>query len=145
MDAFNLDIWKQQWETFLSAPYIIASFIFGAGLVGWWLRGIQSAGTIGGLNGRITVCEDRLKFAAEQIVAAEKAKGEAESQFHIYKAEVSANAGNVALAATAAKFNAAIEKWSAANNAVSSAIGAVSGVSARGSAGTVTVQIDEDS
>jgi hypothetical protein len=31
MGIFRPDTWKQQWETFLNAPYIIASFMAVAG------------------------------------------------------------------------------------------------------------------
>jgi hypothetical protein len=129
MGIFNTDTWKQQWETFLNAPYIIASFMSVAWLIGWWLRGIKSGRRIDGLEARIIVFEDRLKFAAEKVSTSNEARDDVLRQFQAYRAEVAANAGNITLAATAAKLEAALDKLGAANNAVSSAIGVAAGTS----------------
>lgn len=122
MDLFDLDLWKQQWQAFMNAPYIIAPFIAGAGLAGWWLRALKSGRKIDGLAGRIALFEDRLKFASEKAESANQAKDEVERQFQIYKAEVTANSGADQLTILAAKVDAAIAQFSAASNAVSSAI-----------------------
>jgi hypothetical protein len=103
MDVFNPDTWKQQWTAFMSAPYImfplIACAIWGA----WWLRGAKSAE-------RIAVFEDRLKFAAEKVESANKAKDEVEKQFQDYRTEVAAKAENGTLAAAAARVEAAMDR-----------------------------------
>jgi hypothetical protein len=122
MDMPNLDTWKQQWTAFMSAPYIMFSFILGGGLVGWWLRWIKSEGRIAGLNGRISVFEDRLKLAAEQVALADRAKDEVVRQFNDLKAGV---AGNGALAERVAKVEAALNELAAANNAVRSAVSGI--------------------
>jgi hypothetical protein len=124
MGVFNTDTWKQQWETFLNAPYIIASFMAGAGLIGWWLRGIKSGRRIDGLEGRIIVFEDRLKFADERAAHADEVRDDVIRQFQTYRTEVdAANIGNSALSATAAKLEAALDKLVAATNEARSAIG----------------------
>jgi len=131
MDPFNPDTWKQQWEVFMSARYIIISFVAGAGVIGWWLRGLKSERRIDGLEGRIAVFEDRLKLAGRKAVTANEARDDVIRQFQTYKTEVTATAGNTTLAAMAAKLEIALAKLGAANNAVGSAIGAarISGVS----------------
>jgi hypothetical protein len=118
MDVFNPDTWKQQWATLMSAPYIMFPIIAIAVWVSWWLRGTTSKGEIAGLNGRVTVFEDRLRLAAEKAESADRAKNEVEKQFQAYKAEV----GNGAPAATTAKVEAAIDKLATAINAVSDAL-----------------------
>jgi len=115
--------WKQQWETFLNAPYIIASFMVAAWWIGWWLRGIKSGSKIDGLKGQIGVFENRLTFASEKAVTANEARDDVIRQFQTYKSDVAAaNEGTRALVATAARLEAALDKLGAANNAVSSAI-----------------------
>ena len=70
--------------------------------------------------------EQRLNLAAEQAASARQAKDELEKQFQIYKAEVAAaKAENAALAATAAKVEAAIVNVATANNAVSSTLSGI--------------------
>jgi hypothetical protein len=120
MDRFNPDTWKQQWEAFMSAPYIMFPLIAIAGFLGWWLRGVMYEGKVAGLTGRIIVFEDRLRLAAEKAESADVAKSEVERQFQAYKAEV----GDGALAAAAAKVEAAIDELDTANNAVSDALAA---------------------
>jgi hypothetical protein len=117
MDVSNADVWKQQWTAFTSAPYIAAPSIVFAGLVGWWLRKIV------GLNGRISVFEDRLKLAAEQAESAREAKDEVAKEFETYKAEVAAKAENAALGAPAARVEGAILRFAAANNTLSEILG----------------------
>jgi hypothetical protein len=150
MDVFNPDMWKRQWEMFVSAPYIMLPLAVGAGLIGWWLRGMTSErkidgleGKIAGLNERIVLFEDRLKFAAEKVAWASRAKDEVEGQFQTYKAEVAANAGYASLAATAAKIDAAINNLSAANKAVSNAIGLI-GIPTGEAFGTPVIRLDNE-
>src|SRR5262245_47209170 len=105
MEVFNQD-WKHQWDTFMSAPYIVAPFVIGGGFIGWWLKGIKSDNIINGLNGRIEIFGDRLTLAAQKVEAANQAKAEIERQFQVYKSDVAANKEHSALAATAAKVDA---------------------------------------
>ncbi len=130
MDLFNLNTWEQQWGAFVSAPYIIGPLILGAFLAGLWFRGKTSQGQIDALN-------ERLRLAADRAAIANEARNEVEKKFDAYKADT----GNSELAAQVAT---AIEKLSAANNAVNSAVG-ITGVSAVASAGTVGIRIDKDS
>jgi hypothetical protein len=131
MGVFDTDTWKQQWETFLNAPYIIASFMAGAGMIGWWLCGIKSGRKIDGLEARIIVFEDRLKFADERAAHADEVRDDVIRQFQTYRTEVdAANIGNSALSATAAKLEAALDKLVAATNEARSAIGVGAGTSA---------------
>jgi hypothetical protein len=115
MGAFDTD-WKQQWETFLKAPYIIASFMFVAGLIGWWLSGIKSGRRIDGLDAQLKIAHKRAAWAIE-------VRDDVIGKFQTYRAEVTANAGNSTLAATAAKLETALDKLVAATNAVRSATG----------------------
>ncbi|HEY8650534.1 MAG TPA: hypothetical protein VIL70_06425 [Chthoniobacterales bacterium] len=131
----NPDTWKQQWEAFMNAPYIMFPLLlFVAGAV-WWFRGKMSEATVAGLreqiNGlreQINIFNARLQLAAEKASLADEAKDELERQFQTYKAEVAAKAGNGAFDARIAKVEASIEKLAAANNAVRSAIGVAAGV-----------------
>jgi hypothetical protein len=130
MGVFSTDTWKQQWETFLNAPYIIVSFMAAAGLIGWWLRGMKSGRKIDGLAGRIIVFEDRLKFADERAAHADEVRDDVIRQFQTYRTEVdAANAGNSVLAATAAKLETSLDKLVAVTNETRSAIGIVVGAS----------------
>jgi hypothetical protein len=143
MGIFSTDTWKQQWETFLNAPYIIASFMAVAWLIGWWLRGIKSERRIDGLEGRVIVFEDRLKFADERAARANEVRDDVIRQFQTYKAEVaSANIENSALAATAAKIEAALDKLVTVTNETRSAIGIAVGASSVG-ASSVTDTISD--
>jgi hypothetical protein len=101
-----------------------------AGWVGWWVRGLKSERKIDGLEGRISVFEDRLKLAAEKAVSATEARDDVLRQFQAYKAEVAANAGTRMPIALMAKLETALEKLVAADNAVSSVIGVAARVSA---------------
>jgi hypothetical protein len=126
VDLLNLENAKQQWATFVSAPYIIVPSMILAAIVAWWVRSFKAAtrisgleGVIAGLRERIEVFEDRLKLAKEQAEAAQQARAAVEKQFAAYKAEISAH-GEVAasLAAIAVKIEAALERLGTANNAV---------------------------
>jgi hypothetical protein len=103
------------------------------GLVGWWLRGIKSERRIDGLEGRIIVFQDRLKFADERAARANEVRDDVIGQFQTYKTEVeSANAGNSTLAATAAKLESALDKLVTVTNETRSAIGISVGASSVG-------------
>jgi outer membrane murein-binding lipoprotein Lpp len=128
MDVFNPDVWKQQWATFVSAPYIIAPFVIGAFFGGWLLRGIKSEGKIAGLETKIeglaSVFEARLRFADDRAARANEVRDDIARQFKDFKADVVAGAGMDALTARVATIEAMIDKLAVANNAVRSAIGA---------------------
>jgi hypothetical protein len=114
MDLLNPDVWKQQLAAFMTYPYImVTGIVLTAGIV-WWFRGFQ-----------IKVFEARLQYADERAAGANEAKDEVVRKFNDLKAE----AGSGALAARVATLEVAIEKLSAANNAVRSAIGVAVGVS----------------
>jgi hypothetical protein len=117
MDVSNPDTWKQQWTAFTSAAYIVAPLIVFSGSVGWWI------GRIAGLNGRISVFEDRLKLAAEQAESARQAKDEVATEFETYKAEVAAEGENATVGASAARVEGAIVRFAAANNTLSEILG----------------------
>jgi len=123
VDVSDPELWKQQWAALMSAPYIMLPLLAVVAMVAWWVRGKMSEETIAGQRERIALFDDRLKFAADKAASANQAKEEVEKQFQAYKAEVAGNAGQTSLAARAAKIDAAIEELSAANNAVSSAVG----------------------
>jgi hypothetical protein len=120
MEMLNPDIWKQQWAVFVSAPYIIGAFIAGAGLIGWWLRGIKSESRIDGLEARLALADARVAWANE--VKDESIKAiEAIRQFENLKAGIVANEGST-LAEIKAKVDAALEKLLVANHTARSAI-----------------------
>jgi hypothetical protein len=147
MDIFNSDFWKQQWEAFVTAPFIMLPPIAIAAWAGWWLKGTVSEGTIASLKGRLELAKDRksadefegkiavlklqialfenrLKLADEKVELADKTRAEVERQFKAFKDEVAADVGS-SHAAQAAKVDAAIADFSVANNAVSSAVSLV--------------------
>jgi len=130
VEVFNSDAWKQQWATLTNAPYLMLPLLALVAVAAWWFRGKTSEGEIKGLRERIAGFEDLLKFAAEKAASANEARDEVQKQFQAYKAEVSAYTGKADLAEIAAKMDAAIEKLSAANQAVSSAVGIAGGRSA---------------
>jgi hypothetical protein len=125
MGMFTLDTWKQQWGAFLSAPYIIASFMAGAGLIGWWLRGIKSGRRIDGLEAESKLANKRAAWAIEVRDEAIKAI-EAKRQFEDLRAGIVANEGST-LTELKAKVEAAVEKLEAAEKTVRSAIAIAAG------------------
>jgi hypothetical protein len=140
MDILNPDTWKQQWVAFMTAPYIIGSFIVGAGLIGWWLRGIKSEGKIvgfegtiasqkagfdaiiSGLNGQIAVFEVRLKLTDEKAGWANEVRDDIARQFNDFKADVAAGAGIGAVISRVEKLEASFSELTTASNAVRSAL-----------------------
>jgi hypothetical protein len=129
-DVLSPEIWKHQWEAFMSAPYIIFPLLILAAGAVWWLRGALVKEQIAVLKAenesQNTIFENRRQLAAEKVELANQAKAEVERQFNDLKASL---VGNDALAARVARMESAIEKLSAANNAVRSAIGIASGAS----------------
>jgi hypothetical protein len=74
-------------------------------------------------KGRVSVFEDRLKLAAQQVESTRQAKDEVATEFQTYKAEVAAKAENAALGASAARVEGAILRFAAANNSLSEILG----------------------
>jgi hypothetical protein len=66
--------WKQQWDAFMSAPYIIGPILIIMAAAAWWFRGKTLGGVIAGLRERMTVFEERLQLAAEKAALANEAK-----------------------------------------------------------------------
>jgi hypothetical protein len=120
MDVLNHD-WKHDWETFVSAPYIIVPWMLIAGIFAWFFRGSVSNGQIGGLNAHIAVLKERLELAAEKSIVADtvanSVKVEIERQFPAMEATMRA------------KIDAEFTKLSAANMAVRHAVDLAFGVS----------------
>jgi len=101
----------------------IAIVAVATAVAAWWLKGAILKGLISGL-------EERLKLAAEKVAWANEARDEVERQFQALKVEISVQPENSVIAARVATLEAALEKLSTANNAVSSAMGVAIGSSA---------------
>ncbi len=112
------------WQVTAAASVIITTIIIIA-LVIWGAMKWRYGGVIAQKDASIAGYEVRLKIAAEKVELADRAKDNVEKQFHAYKEEVAAGGGYDALAERVANVEVAIEKLSAANNAVRSAIGIV--------------------
>jgi hypothetical protein len=126
MGVADLDFLAKEWPVITGAPYLfvgaIIATIISAVPITWFI-------VSWGYRRQIAVFEDRLKLAAEKVELADRAKGDVEKQFHAYREAVAAGAGYDALAERVANVETAIEKLSAANNAVRSAIGIAIGAS----------------
>jgi hypothetical protein len=94
MDVTNLDIWKQEWAAFSSAPYIILPFIVLGWVAAWWFRGRTTEGNIASLREQIATWDLRLKHATDLVAASDQAKEELDKQFQAYKAEVAIKGSN---------------------------------------------------
>jgi hypothetical protein len=137
MDVPNIDTMAQQWETFLSAPYIIlppAIILAGAA---WWFRGTMFQSTISGLREQIkvfgaqkTIFDAQLQLAADKLELERGSQVSFARQFNDFKTEVAAEAGLDALTARVAGMETSLNELVSANNAVSSAIGIAIGASA---------------
>jgi hypothetical protein len=102
MEMPDLNTLEHEWRAFLSAPYIIAPFMAGAGLIGWWLRGIKSARRIDGLEAESKLSDKRAAWANE-------ARDEIARQFKDFKEEVAAaGVGKDELIARIEKLEAAV-------------------------------------
>jgi len=130
MDVPNIDTMAQQWETFLSAPYIIlppAIILAGAA---WWLRGTMFQSTISALREQIkvfgaqkTIFDAQLQLAADKLELECGRQDSFSKQFNDFKIEVTAGAGIDALTARVAGLETSLNELEAANNAARSAIG----------------------
>jgi len=119
MDVLNPDIWKRQWEAFMNAPYIFLPLLIIAAVAVWWGRGAVLEERIAVLKAQNesqnTIFENRRQLATEKVELANQAKSEVERQLNDLKAS---SVGNDALARRLERLEQAIEKVSAANNAV---------------------------
>jgi hypothetical protein len=127
----------QQWETFLSAPYIILSPAIILAGAAWWLRGTMFQSTISGLREQIKVFgAQKIIFDAQLQLAADKLeleRGRQDSlarQFNDFKEDVTAGAGIDALTARVAGLETSLNDLMIASSAVSSAIATAVGASA---------------
>jgi hypothetical protein len=138
----NLGELEREWGAFVSAPWIILPWI--ALAIWMWRRSIKSEREnarlemkITGLDGQISVLEQRLKLTAEKAVIANEianhVKGEVERQFPAMEATIKA------------KIDAEFAKLSDANKEVSYAVqvGArIGGIASAAYQATVASQTD---
>jgi len=130
MDPFSRDAWKQQWDAFVSAPFIIFPPLAVVAFIVWWFRGRIDEAVAAGLREQIKAFETRLQLADDKAARANEIKEDVVGQFNTLKLEVAAKVANGDLTGRVVRLEAAIEKLSAANNAVRSAIGVAAGASA---------------
>jgi hypothetical protein len=143
MEIPNLDFWAKEWPLIRDAPHLFFGGILAVGLIIWlFVRWVHKE-HFDGLREQINAREARLQLAAEKVAWANQAKDEVEGQFQTYKAQVAANSGYASLAATAAKIDAALDKLSAANKAVSNAIGLI-GIPTGEAFGTPSIRLDNE-
>ncbi len=141
-DMLNPDTWKNQWEAFMKAPYIIFPLIISVMAAVWWLRGAILQGQIDVLvrenASQNAIFENRRQLAAEKVELANQAKSEVERQLNDLKAS---SVGNDALVTMVSRLEQAIEKVSAANNAVvKAAVGAADGRATVSGVGAVKLE-----
>ena len=144
MDVSNPEWWKQQVEALLSAPLLCLPPAVVLAIIVWWFRSKLLEATISGLREQTEALKGQLQIAADKGALELKRLDIFAGQINDLKAEV-AKTGNDALAARVTELEAGFAELVVASNAVRSAVGIVDGVSARGVAGAVTIQIDEDS
>jgi hypothetical protein len=88
-EIFSSDMWKHQWDAFMSAPYIMIPPLILTALATWWFRGSLLSGTIAGLKEQIVnlssenasqkeIFENRKQLAAETVEKANRAGNEVE-------------------------------------------------------------------
>jgi hypothetical protein len=129
MDPFSPETWKNQWEVFISAPYLAMPLMVMALMVGWWIGNRLAGARLEGLNGSIdnfkaTVenLKERLDFAKDREADVQRARTELEQKVLELKAQIAAGAPNEKLAAASAKVGVAITDFSTANNALTIAL-----------------------
>jgi hypothetical protein len=129
MDAFSPEIWKHQWDIFISAPYVLMPLLVLALTVGWWIGSKLAGARIEGLHGTIDnlkanigVLDDRLNFAVDRERDVQHARTELEKQIFELKAQTVLDVSNPGWAATSAKVGAAFTQFSTANNALAAAL-----------------------
>jgi hypothetical protein len=143
MDPSNPDDWTKLETAFTSAPRWAVIVATGAtvGAAVWWFRGTmfgreitslkgEMAGKVAGLEGQISVLNERLKLAADKVAIADRATDELEKQVQTLRVELAAltaKAENASLAKVEAqlqKVEIATGNLATANNAVSSTLSA---------------------
>jgi hypothetical protein len=117
-DYLRPEFLTQQLTAFGGAWLVMLPTIVGAWWLGWWLRGTRSAGKEAGLEGRISVLNERLTLAADQTVKSDRALEELKKEFQAYKANVAAEGSN----ASPAKMDAAIIKVADSNTTIGSSL-----------------------
>jgi hypothetical protein len=129
MDPFKPETWKQQWDAFMTAPYLLMPLIIAALILGWWIgKRLASAGldglngTIDNLRANIGVLEARLDFASDREKDVHRTSANLEKQIQDLTAQIAAGASNKQLIATSAKVDVAITQFSTANNALATAL-----------------------
>jgi hypothetical protein len=129
MDPFNPETWKHQWEVFITAPYIIFPLIVVGLIIGWWIgsrlggAGISGLNaTIGNLNTRNEVLEERLRLAADRERDVREKMASLEREFQQWKAQVAADAPRETLAPLTGNVNSAFEQLKTANTALGAAL-----------------------
>jgi hypothetical protein len=114
-DVSDPNEWERQWNVIWSAPFVVLPVMVIAGLAGWWLQGTKSAG-------KISVLEERLKFAADKSEIASQAEDELKKQIQTLETAIAAKADNDSLIKLAAEVKEGFAKLETANNAVSSTV-----------------------
>lgn len=71
--------WQKQLDAFLAAPMPSLVFLALGAIAAWWLRGTVMQGELSAARERVTVVEERLRLAAEQVQLAEKVRQQLET------------------------------------------------------------------
>ena len=80
MDLLKIEIWKQQWEALLSAPYVILPLLIADAIAAWWLRSKISDGEIRGLRQELAARDALVKVAEERASLQKDARFEVEAK-----------------------------------------------------------------
>jgi hypothetical protein len=129
MDPFRPETWKNQWEVFISAPYLAMPLMVMALMVGWWIGNRLAGARLEGLSGsidnfkaNIEALKQRLDLAIDREADVQRARTELEQQVLELKAQIAVGAPNEKLAAASAKVGVAITEFSTANDALTIAL-----------------------
>jgi hypothetical protein len=122
MDPFRPEPWRNQWEIFVSAPYLAMPLMVMALMVGWWIGNRLAGARVEGLNGSIEALKQRLALATDREADVQRARTELEKQVLELKAQIAAGAPTEKLATTSARVGVAITEFSTANSALAIAL-----------------------
>jgi mannitol-specific phosphotransferase system IIBC component len=127
MDALKPEVWKQQWEAFMSAPYVQLPLLAAAAVLTWWICSQLYKAKTEGLQQQLAVREERLKAVEEKVGMQKEAREEAERRFVALKTEIGSGSSSAGLNERVAALETALASIKVANTAVEGTLRATEG------------------
>lgn len=125
MDLSDIETWKNGMWLVASAPHIVIPLIVLVGLIVWWSRGyLEKAkhngltATIQGREAQITVLEERLRLAQDQVTITGNRLEVAQVEAATLRSQIGARSDLVGLLATSSSAVNAIIQSSTSNTAI---------------------------